>query len=259
MKRSAMNTRAAFTVLALSVGVGIYQQTAMPQGPSKAAKTPDVEPRAVLNQYCVGCHNEKLKIAGLMLDKMDPSHVGDSPADWEKVIRKVRAGLMPPAGAPRPDKATLDTLAARIGTELDAVAAAHPNPGTTGLHRLNRTEYANAIRDLLAVEVDAASLLPADDSSEGFDNIADALGVSPALLERYVSAATKISRLAVGDPSITPVTNTYRVPGTCRKWTTSKGFPLARAADFFSGILFPWMLNTHLRLGPGLPALASAQ
>ena len=150
------------------------------------AETPE---EALLHQYCTGCHNEKLKTGGLVLEKLDPAHPEGSPEIWEKVVRKVRAGMMPPSGARRPDRASLDSFAATIATGLDRAAAARPSPGTTGLHRLNRTEYANAIRDLLSLEIDISSLLPADDSSEGFDNIAEALSVSPALLERYVYAA----------------------------------------------------------------------
>jgi cytochrome c551/c552 len=182
--------------------------------------------QALLNQYCTGCHNEKLKTAGLMLDKLDPGRPEENPEIWEKVVRKVRAGMMPPSGAPRPDRPSLDHFAAKIETELDRAAAAKPNPGSTGLHRLNRTEYANAIRDLLDLEIDASTLLPADDSSEGFDNIADALSVSPALLERYVSAAEKISRMAVGDLGIGPSTATYRVPSELSQSEHLEGLPL---------------------------------
>src|SRR6476646_9735627 len=154
---------------------------------------------ALLNQYCVGCHNEKTKTAGLALDKLDLEHPGADPEAWEKVVRKLRAGMMPPSGLPRPDRTTLDAWTAKLEAALDRAAAANPNPGSTGLHRLNRTEYTNAIRDLLAIDVDGSTVLPADDSSEGFDNIAEALAVSPALIERYVAAAGKISRLAVGN------------------------------------------------------------
>src|SRR5665213_2120951 len=175
-----------------------------------AVAAPD---RALLDQYCVGCHNTRLKTGGLMLDKMDIGHVGTNAEVWEKVVRKLRAGMMPPSGARRPDKAAINAFATQLETALDSAAAAQPDPGATALHRLNRAEYTNAIRDLLALDVDAATLLPSDNSSEGFDNIADALGVSPALLERYVAAATKVGRLAVGDPSIGPDTTTYRVPG----------------------------------------------
>jgi hypothetical protein len=181
---------------------------------------------ALLHQYCTGCHNAKLKAGGLVLDGLDPNQPGDHPETWEKVVRRVRAGMMPPSGARRPDRASLDSFAATIAAGLDRTAAARPNPGNTGLHRLNRTEYANAIRDLLSLEIDVSSLLPADDSSEGFDNIAEALSVSPALLERYVSAAEKISRLAVGDPGISPSTATYRVPTDLSQTDHIEGLPL---------------------------------
>ncbi|HTC88184.1 MAG TPA: DUF1592 domain-containing protein, partial [Bryobacteraceae bacterium] len=144
---------------------------------------------------------------------------------WEKVVRKVRAGMMPPAGAPRPDRKTLDAFAGAVEGALDRAAAANPNPGRAPLHRMNRGEYANAIRDLLAMDVDASTLLPADDSSNGFDNIADVLGISPALLERYVAAAAKISRLAVGDPETAPLDVTYTVRGDLSQTETLDGLP----------------------------------
>jgi hypothetical protein len=178
------------------------------------------QPLTLINQYCVTCHN------GLELDKLDLNHVSANAETWEKVVRKVRAGMMPPAGARRPDRAALDGFAASIESALDRAAAANPNPGRAPLHRMNRGEYANAIRDLLAVDVDAATLLPADDSSGGFDNIADVLGVSPALLERYVSAAAKISRLAVGDPETAPLDVTYTVKGDLTQTVTLDGLPL---------------------------------
>jgi hypothetical protein len=138
--------------------------------------------RAMLDQYCVTCHNQKTKTADLMLDKLDVAKVGDSAETWEKVVLKLRAGLMPPAGSRRPDRTVIDGFASKLETELDRAAAAHPNPGATALHRLNRTEYGFAVRDLLGLEIDSTALLPADDSSEGFDNIADALNISPGLL-----------------------------------------------------------------------------
>ena len=182
--------------------------------------------RTLLNQYCVVCHSDGLKTGGLTLEKLDPARAGEAAETWEKVVRKVRAGMMPPSGARRPDRAALDAFAAKLEGTLDQAAAAHPNPGSTGLHRLNRTEYSNAIRDLLALDIDAATLLPADDSSEGFDNLADALSVSPALLERYVSAAEKISRQAVGDAGISPSTVTYRVPTDLAQADHIEGLPL---------------------------------
>jgi len=183
------------------------------------------EPQAVLNQYCVTCHNAKLQTGGLALDKLDLRHTEVNAETWEKVARKLRAGMMPPAGAPRPDRHTLDALAGAVEEALDRAAAANPNPGRTPLHRMNRGEYANAIRDLLGVDVDAATLLPADDSSNGFDNIADVLGISPALLERYVAAAAKISRLAVGDPETAPLDVTYTVRGDLSQSETLDGLP----------------------------------
>jgi cytochrome c551/c552 len=184
------------------------------------------EPQALLNQYCVTCHNAKLKTGGLELDKLDLHRVDANAETWEKVARKLRAGMMPPAGAPRPDRHALDSLAGAVEQALDRAAAANPNPGRAPLHRMNRGEYANAIRDLLAVDVDASTLLPADDSSNGFDNIADVLGISPALLERYVAAAAKISRLAVGDPETAPLDVTYTVRGDLSQTETLDGLPL---------------------------------
>src|SRR5580704_14401001 len=183
------------------------------------------QPHALLNQYCVTCHNAKLQTGGLALDKLDLDRAGANAETWEKVARKLRAGMMPPAGAPRPDRHALDKLAEAVENALDHAAAADPHPGRTPLHRMNRGEYANAIRDLLAVDVDAATLLPADDSSNGFDNIADVLGVSPALLERYISAAAKISRLAVGDPETAPLDVTYTVKGDLSQTETLDGLP----------------------------------
>src|SRR5579863_4805622 len=195
--------------------------------------------QAVLNQYCITCHNEKAKTAGLMLDKLDYAHPGPNAEIWEKVVRKVRAGMMPPGGAPRPDRATMDAFAAKLETELDHAAAASPNPGFTGLHRLNRTEYAYAIRDLLALDIDASTLLPADDSSEGFDNIADALGVSPALVERYTSAASKISRWAVGNMLTSNFTVTYRAPGDLKQTEHIDGLPLGTRGGILVHYNFP--------------------
>jgi uncharacterized protein DUF1592/uncharacterized protein DUF1588/uncharacterized protein DUF1585/uncharacterized protein DUF1587/uncharacterized protein DUF1595/cytochrome c len=154
--------------------------------------------RAVLDRYCVTCHNQKLKTGGLMLDKLDLAKIGENAETWEKVVRKLRAGMMPPQGMPRPEPAAYEALTVAIENELDRAAAARPHLPPPGVHRVNRTEYANAIHDLLALDVDPAAYLPADDSSYGFDNVFSGLGVSPALVEGYVSAAAKISRLALG-------------------------------------------------------------
>jgi hypothetical protein len=167
--------------------------------------------RALLNRYCVACHNEKLATAQLMLDKVDPDDVAPHAAIWEKVVRKLRSGAMPPAGRPRPDHATVDAFVTHLETALDRAAAAQPNPGRPVLRRLNRVEYTNAVRDLLGVEIDAGALLPIDEVKYGFDNIGDALSVTPLLLERYMSAAHKISGLAVGEPDVRPSSETYPV------------------------------------------------
>ena len=206
-------------VLGLSVfgyaHVGQAQSSPVSQQiPASLTPTPSSQ-RALLDRYCVICHNEKLKTAGLILDKMQVDHPSERADVWEKVIRKLRTGAMPPAGMPRPDKSGYDSLATFLETELDRSAVAHPNPGRAPtFHRLNRAEYTNAIRDLLALDVDAIdlqSLLPADDSGYGFDNIGDVLSVSPLLLERYLSAADKVARLALGWIPARPDVATYEV------------------------------------------------
>ncbi len=186
----------------------------------------DPTPRALLNQYCVVCHNDKLKTAGLLLDKADPTNVSLDAETWEKVVRKLRAGAMPPQGMPRPDHATLEHFVETLETSLDSAAAAKPNPGRTVVHRLNRAEYANSIHDLLTLDVDVSDLLPADDESYGFDNIAETLRMSPVLMERYLSAARKISRLAVGETNIIPSYDTYRVRPDLGQDEHIEGLPL---------------------------------
>jgi hypothetical protein len=173
--------------------------------------------REALDKYCVTCHNDRTKTAGLALDVLDVGAVGAHADTWEKVVAKLRSGAMPPVGLPRPDDAMMHGMVATLEGDLDAYAAAHPNPGRPLVHRMNRAEYANAIRDLLHVDVDASSLLPPDDSAFGFDNMAEILTVSPGLIERYMSAAEKISRAAIGDPTIRPVMESYRVPQNVRQ------------------------------------------
>src|SRR5262245_54647447 len=152
-----------------------------------------------------------------MLDRADIERVGTDPGLWEKVVRKVRSGAMPPAGRPRPDKPTFDAFVTRLETDLDEYAAAHPNPGRRVEHRLNQVEYSNAIRDLLALDIDAGALLPADESDHGFDNIAEVLSVSTTLLERYMVAAEKVSRLAVGDLKVGPAIETFTISRSLRQ------------------------------------------
>jgi len=158
-----------------------------------------------VNQYCIGCHNEKLKSGNVNLSKLDAE-------TGEKALRMLHAGMMPPPGIPRPPAEATKAFITSLETSIDQAAAAHPNPGRPALHRLNRTEYANSIRDLLNVQVDVSALLPTDDMSHGFDNMADVLTLSPALMEGYIRAAGKISREAVGDPHALPLTHTYSIP-----------------------------------------------
>jgi mono/diheme cytochrome c family protein len=181
------------------------------QETSNPAAEPSAAHRALLQQYCFTCHNERLKTANLVLEQMNVAKPGEAPEVWEKVVRKLRGRLMPPAGMPRPDEAGYEAFAGYLETELDRTARANPNPGRPVVHRLNRTEYENAVRDLLAVEIDGAALLPADDAGQGFDNIAEILSVSPLLVERYIAVARKISLLAIGDPDTRPYTESYSV------------------------------------------------
>jgi hypothetical protein len=169
-----------------------------------AAVAPATPARELINSYCISCHNERSKTANLMLDRADAERPANSAETWEKVIVKLRSRSMPPpGGARRPDNGTYDRTATWLESELDRAAAAHVNPGRPGaLHRLNRTEYANAIRDLLGVEIDANAILPPDEQAHGFDTNADALSMQPASLDRYLAAAAKIARLAVGDPTM---------------------------------------------------------
>jgi mono/diheme cytochrome c family protein len=185
---------------------------ASPQAtPAAVSSVATTDVRATIDKYCVTCHNQRLRTGDLALDAPELSNVAAHADVWEKVIRKVRAGMMPPAGLPRPEAASREALVASLESTLDAAARATPNPGRPLAHRLNRAEYANAVRDLLALDVDVTSMLPPDDSSGGFDNNADVLGVSPVLLESYLSAAERISALALGDPKTPPIGELFRV------------------------------------------------
>jgi len=223
---------------------GVIPGAPKPQG--EGGRRP--EDQALVEKYCVTCHNDRTKTGNLTLTGLDVAQPGEHAETWEKVVRKVRAGLMPPSGMPRPDRAALDAFAGRLESGLDRYAAAHPNPGSTGLHRLNRNEYANAIRDLLALDIDEATLLPADDSSEGFDNIADALRVSPALVERYTAAAVKVSRLAVGNLLLSASTTTYRVPGDLMQAEHIEGLPLGTRGGTLIQHTFPLDADYSIRI-----------
>jgi len=174
-----------------------------------------------------------------MLDKMDLNHIAEGAEVWEKVVRKLRGGMMPPLGMPRPEKPAMVAFLSWLETSLDRAAAANPNPGRDPLHRLNRAEYANAIHDLLDLDIDVASLLPADDEANGFDNIADVLKVSPSLLEQYLAASRQIAALAVGDPAITRVSEVFHVPPDLAQEDHIEGLPLGTRGGLLIHHNFP--------------------
>jgi mono/diheme cytochrome c family protein len=236
---------AAALVLCVAWGASLASQSPAPQPVRSGGPVgpPGAEVKQTLDKYCAGCHNSRAKTSatagGVILNDVDLTAVAKDPVLWEKVIRRLRTGAMPPAGMPRPEPAAHDALVTFLETTLDREAAARPNPGRSGPHRLNRAEYANAIRDLLALDVDTATLLPPDDSAEGFDNIADVLGASPALLERYLSAASKISALAVGSPSITAEQETYRIRGDASQTGQNEELPPGTRGGLLAQHLFP--------------------
>jgi hypothetical protein len=203
---------------------------------STAPKSPQ---RAMLDQYCVNCHNVDDKVAGLTLDTMNLDRIPEGAETWEKVVMKLRGGMMPPLGQPRPDKAAIDGMITLLETSLDRAGLAKPNPGRTSIHRLNRTEYGNAVRDLIDLDLDVAELLPPDDESNGFDNIADVLRLSPSLLEQYLSASRKISSLAMGNPATLPVTQTFRIPPDRSQADPVDGLPLGTRGGILIRKNFP--------------------
>ncbi|HKE82179.1 MAG TPA: DUF1592 domain-containing protein [Vicinamibacterales bacterium] len=204
-----------------------------------AAPPPASNEAAFLNQYCITCHNQRLKTGSLALDLLDVTKVGPDAETWEKVVKKVRTGMMPPSGARKPERTMLDAFASELESRLDRAVDPNAALATPALHRLNRTEYANAIRDLLALDIDANTLLPADGSSQGFDNLAEALAASPALIQGYVSAAMKISRLAVGERTMAPVQITFApAPGLAQD-RHIEGLPLGTRGGMVITHFFP--------------------
>ena len=209
--------------------------SAIPADPPQA-NTPQ---KAFVRKYCASCHNASLKAAGLDLNQVNYLAMGEDAETWEKVVRKLRTGMMPPLGMPKPGHPELDSFLTATEAELDRAAMLHPDPGSPALHRLNRTEYAHVVRDLLGLDVDVSSLLPADDSSEGFDNIASVLGVSPTLIQGYVSAAMKLSRAAVGDRTLVPSRTTYRPPDGLSQDRHIEGLPLGTRGGMLVTHNFP--------------------
>jgi mono/diheme cytochrome c family protein len=233
------------------------------------ASSPIAANRATFERYCLTCHTTRQKERGtvpIALDTLDLSRIPADAAVWEKVVLKLRAGVMPPAGSPRPDKATHDGFAAWLEGELDGNWNASPDPGRTEpLHRLNRVEYRNAVRDLLDLDLDVSSLLPGDDVSYGFDNIAGVLKLSPTLMERYLSAAQKVSRLAVGTPPRTPTIDYYRISDDLSQDVQLPGLPLGTRGGTRISYAFPMDAVYEIRprltrdLNESLPLYTEAQ
>ena len=211
------------TVVAVALVAQPGATVAPPQAPA-AATSVDAQ-RAFVQQYCTGCHNERVKSGGFSWTELDVARPDHNPKRTEDVIRKVRAGLMPPAGARRPDAAVLTEFSTALGTRLDEMVASHPNYKAPELHRLNRREYRNAVRDLLGIDVDVSALLPPDARTGAFDNMADALTVNPTLLQAYIRAADKVSRQALGDPTAAPVMAKYDVPKVANQMRHVEGAP----------------------------------
>jgi mono/diheme cytochrome c family protein len=241
MRISSLSLRITFGLGLVTALAALAQQRSAPQPATKTTPATDAASRqAMIDQYCVMCHSEQLKTAGVVLEGTHIDRVGDNTALWEKVLRKFGTGQMPPPGMPRPDPDVAASFTNFLETQLNANAVAHPNPGAPAIHRLNRLEYGNTIRDLLGLEVDVNSMLPGDDSGYGFDNIADVLSTSPVLLEKYMSAARKISRVAVGAMDIPAEESEFLVPfGTPNNVRVSEDLPLGSRGGYAIHYNFP--------------------
>jgi len=238
-------------VMATVITVGAQSpgtQGRLKPAPATAAAAPDA---TFLSQYCTTCHNQRLKTGGLALDTFDVAQAGSHADVWEKVVRKLRTGMMPPEGAKKPTDAVRESFTSSLEASLDRAAAERNDPGIPALHRLNRAEYSNVIRDLLDLNVDVTTMLPPDDAAAGFDNIADVLGVSPALIEGYAAAASKISRLAVGDPAVGFDRVTYSVPGDLSQDVHFEGLPLGTRGGIVVRHTFPLDAEYDLQVSQG--------
>ncbi|MBS1792061.1 MAG: DUF1592 domain-containing protein [Acidobacteria bacterium] len=244
-------------LLAVSCAVFYVVSSALAQ----RASTPDVSAhRTLINDYCVSCHSQKAKTADVVLEGLDFNRVGANADIWERVLRKVRTGQMPPAKAPYPEVAETTAFVSWLESSLDRAARLNPNPGRPSVHRLNRAEYSNAIRDLLAVDIQPGLWLPVDDSGYGFDNIGEVLTLSPALLEKYMSAARRISRLAVGDPQIKPVEVRFSPRRNSRNERVSDDLPFFSRGGLSVNYYFPldgeylFRIKTPSNGDAGIPA-----
>lgn len=220
-------------------------QAAGQNGPKPAAtsshataNTPVLD-RALLDKYCITCHSDKLKTGGLTLEHVDINDLHGNAEVLEKVVRKLRTGQMPPMGRPRPDDATIDGFAGSMEAALDRAAAQTPNAGRVASHRLNRVEYVNAIHDILGLDINGGELLPGDMAGFGFDNNADVLAITPGLMSRYISAATKISRLAVGSPDNRPIMQVYKLGFERRDARAGEELPFATHGGLAVHHVFP--------------------
>ena len=242
-------------VLAGVLAVGLVAPGGVAAGvqqPGAAASSSGTPADALLARYCVTCHNERLRTAGLALDGLDSSHVSSHPDVWEKVVRKLRGAVMPPVGRPRPDEAEYDRVASWLEAELDGAWAAAPDPGRTEtFHRLNRAEYGNAVRDLLALDVDVDDFLQADDASYGFDNIAGVLRMSQSLMERYLAAARTISRMAVGSPPPAVDSVVYRVADDMQQQHRVEELPFGTRGGLLVEHFFPQSAQYDIRIEVG--------
>ena len=234
MRRVLMLATVAFAIAVCVSVAGSPQQARTTTASVSAAPS-----RAVIDTYCVACHNQRVKTAGIAFDNADLRDVSKDADLWEKALRKLRGGMMPPPGARRPDAASVDTFTAALERELDAAAARNPNPGRIALHRLNRAEYANAIEDLLGIRIDSSALLPKDDEADGFDNVASVLTVSPSFLDQYISAARVVTARAMGNPAARPGSTTYRPARGTDQAVRVEGLPLGTRGGLIVEHPFP--------------------
>ncbi len=220
--------------LAFTVGIG---PSIAAQSTAPASAVP--EHKAAVTKYCQGCHNDRTKSGGLSFEKLDFDNLPSNAAIWEKSLKKLRVGMMPPPAAVQPDAATRADLVSWLTTTLDRAGLEKPYPGRPVLHRLNRAEYANAVRDLLALDVDPSTLLPPDDSAYGFDNVGDVLGMSPVLLERFMEAANKVSALAIGDPDIGVAAQTFHIRQDASQDVHVEGLPVGTVGGILAKVTLP--------------------
>ena len=221
------------------IALALSGSAAAQSGPVAQATTGGADARALLDRYCVTCHNERLQTAGLMLDQVDLAAVGTHAEVLEKVVRKLRAGQMPPPGRPRPDGANVAAFVASLEAALDRQAETDPDPGRVASRRMNRLEYVNAVQDLLALEIDGAEMLPSDMAGLEFDTNADVLSMTPSLMARYTAAATKISRAAIGSPDNRPARKVYQLGFETQTARMNEDMPLATHGGLAARHMFP--------------------